>query len=249
MPTKMKILHLFPLLLFSLLNLPVVAQSIEVRTASVTSKPRKIDKNTRIYDQETGKRISMEEYFQSHRDTPNDFRFIPQIDEYGEIAYYVRRKSTGEEKESGITLHQGDYKKPILGQALPSFVMKGADGKTYKSEELKGKYILLSFWLKFEKPFFRGDSETQDLAKLIEIASKKGVELVSLGTTSDSKERCLEAMSEYKLGLLPVPESFEFMKRYGIFNPATYLLVGPDGNLLAIVEQETPLPLQKYLVN
>lgn len=55
-------------------------------------------------------------------------------------------------------------------------------------------------------------------------------------------------MNEYKLGLMPVPESYEFMKRYGVFNPATYLLVGPDGNLLAIVEQESPVLLQKYFV-
>lgn len=168
----------YVLFLSMILALPAIAQTVEVKTASITSKARKIDKDTKIYDQERGQRISIEEFVENNRDTPSDFRFVPQIDERGEVGYYVRRKTTKEEKENGITLPQNDYKMPLVGQPLPSFVMVGADGNSYNSEDLKGKYILLSFWLKFGKPFFRGSEQTEGLVELAEIARKKGIELV-----------------------------------------------------------------------
>jgi hypothetical protein len=104
----------------------------------------------------------------------------------------------------------------------------------------------LSFWLRFRKPFF-SDNQTKDLVKLVGKAQAKGIQLVSLGTTPDSKEECINAMATYSLGLVPVPSSYEFTKQYGM-PIGSYLLVGPDGNLLAIIEQNAPLGLENFLV-
>ncbi len=223
------------------------AQKVEVRTMSVTSKARRMDKDTKIYDKETGRRVSFEEFSQINRNASDGFHLVPQFDEYGNSAYYVMRTKTKEERETGHIYTQEDYKKPAIGQTLPPFIMQGVDGKTYSSEELKGKYVLLSFWIRLGKPFFRGDSETKDLVALAEIARKRGIPLVSLGTTSDGKEECQEATDTFTLGFVPVPESYDFMKRYGVFRPGTYFLISSEGTLLAIVEQDSPLPLQKYL--
>jgi len=40
---------------------------------------------------------------------------------------------------------------------MPLFVMKGLDGKTYMSTDLKGNVVILSFWLRTSRPFWSPD--------------------------------------------------------------------------------------------
>lgn len=221
-------------------------QGGSVNSVGISSEYR-MDDNTLIYNRETGQRITMTEYVRLTREKPKLYHLVPQINEYGKPGSYILRKRTQEElTEDRVIYQNNDFGKPLVGKPLPPFVMEGADGKTYRSEDLKGSYILLSFWLRLRKPFF-SDTQTKDLTRLVEHAQTKGIQLLSLGTTPDSKEECMVAMATYPLGMIPVPGSYEFMKRYGM-PIGSYLLVGPDGNLLAIVEKDSPLGLERYLV-
>lgn len=221
-------------------------QGVSTNSVGISSEYR-MDDNTLIYNKDTGQRITMTEYVRLTRETPKLYHLVPQINEYGKPGSYILRKRTQEElAEDRIIYQNNDFSKPLVGKPLPPFVMEGADGKTYRSEGLKGSYILLSFWLRLRKPFF-SDTQTKDLAKLVENAQAKGIQLLSLGTTPDSKEECIRAMTTYSLGMIPVPGSYEFIRRYGM-SIGSYLLIGPDGNLLAIVEDGSPLGLDRFLV-
>ena len=223
-----------------------LAQTIEVRAAKVVTKGERMDESTVIYDEATGRRITIDEFAQINRDTPRDFRLVPEFNEFGKPSYYVLKKKTEEERRTGHLQPYNDYKRPEVGQSLPPFVMEGADGNTYRLEDLTGSYVLLSFWVKLSNPFFRGNEATKDVVMLLEKAQAKGVKLVSLGLTHDSGEECEVAMSEYDLGFVPIPNARGFLLKYSVPNPGTYFLIGPEGTLLAIIEQDSPLPFEKY---
>ena len=174
-----------------------------------------------------------------------EYSAIPQINEYGQASFYVVRKRTKEEMEFGQASLLNDYKKPEPGEILSPFVMQGADGQTYSSVTLRGKYVLLSFWPKLEKPFF-DENQAKVLVELNDIARKKGIDLVSLGITMSSMEECLAATDAFKLGFVPIPDSRNFMIKYGLSISPSYLLVGSDGALLSIIEKDSPLSLQSY---
>ncbi|MPR33389.1 peroxiredoxin family protein [Salmonirosea aquatica] len=234
------------LLLFYGLAHTAVAQSSLQRSTRRISSQGTIDRNTKIYDKETGMQIPFEEFSRMFEGGSKEYSAIPQIDEYGQVSFYVVRKKTKEELELGQANLLNDYKKPEVGQVLSPFVMQGADDQTYSSSQLRGSYILLSFWQNLEPPFFSADS-AKDLVELIGIAKAKHIKLVSLGITMSSMPEGYAAMNEFKLGFVPIPEARNFMIKYGLSISPSYLLIGPEGTLLALIENNSPLPLQKYL--
>ena len=233
-------------LFLALSSKATIAQGIEVRAMKVVTVGERMDENTIIYEEATGRRIMINEFAQINRDTPKGFRLVPELNEYGKPAYYILKKSSKEERETGRLSPYADQKRPEIDQSLAPFVMEGTDGETYRSEDLKGRYVLLSFWVFLKKPFFQGNKDTEDIVALLEKAQAKGVKLVSLGVTHDSREECLAAMEEHSLGFVPIPNARGFSQKYSMPNPKSYLLIGPDGVLLEIIDQESPLSLEKY---
>lgn len=207
-----------------------------------------IDRNTKIYDKETGRKISYEEFSRMFEGSSKEYSAIPQINEYGQASFYVVRKRTKEELELGGANLLNDYKKPEIGEVLSPFVMQGADDQTYGSASLRGSYVLLSVWPHLEPPLLSED-RTKDLVELITLAKKKHINLVSLGITMSSLPECYTAMNEFKfkLGFVPIPDSRNFMIKYGLSISPSYLLIGPEGTLLALTENTSPLSLQNYL--
>ena len=225
------------------------AQTTTYSTQKIVTRKQQISENSIFYEKETGRRLSFEEFARIFSESARLYHSVPEIDETGKPAYYVVRKRTKEELEVGHPFMANDHKQPEIGQPLPPFVMQGVDGKTYRSEDLKGKYVLLSFWFRLSKPYV-GEVQTKDLNALLETAKKRRIKLVSIGTTLNTQEECKKAMDELELGFIPIPESTGFKTRYGMFSSPSYLLIGPDGTLLALVEKQ-PLGqagLEKFLV-
>lgn len=233
------------LLLMYLLTPICLAQTSIKSTTRRMSSQGTIDRNTKIYDKETGMQISFEEFSRMFEGGSKEYSAIPQIDEYGQASFYVVRKRTKEELERGQANLLNDYKKPELGQIISPFVMEGADDQTYSSSNLRGTYVLLSFWPNLEPPFL-SKSKTKDLVELLDLAKGKHIKLVSLGITMSSMPECYAALNEFKLGFVPIPDSRNFMIKYGLSISPSYLLIGPEGTLLALIEGDSPLPLQKY---
>jgi hypothetical protein len=121
------------------------------------------------------------------------------------------------------------------GQVVPSFEMKGADGKTIKLSELRGKYVLLHFW---------GQSlgwNSTDFTVLRELQSSYGAngKLVILGCNLDppqgyGTEQFIRSQNmTWKQTLLgnwnetPIPGMF------GLQGNTAAILIDPQGRLVS----------------
>lgn len=192
-----------------------------------------MDKESVIMNQATGKRISYGVYEDILKRNPGKYRTQPVFDKYGKpSSFTVIRKNAQDIHANGGVMMNADLM-PEVGEVLPPFVMHGLDGKEYNSEKLKGKYVLLGFWVKFEKPLYTLAS-TRIISKFIEEHEKRGVEIVSLGTTLNTEAECREAIPRRNCGFIPVPESYGFNHRYKIGETPYFILVDKKGIVKAM---------------
>ena len=192
-----------------------------------------MNRETPIMDHATGKRISYEAYTEMLRKYPGVYKTQPVFDKYGRpSSFELIKKSQLLIQSNGAVMENSDLM-PEVGEPLPPFVMTGLDGKEYNSEKLRGKYILLGFWVKYEKPLYTLAS-TKVISQFIEENRQKGVEIISLGTTLNTEEECLEAIPKRNCGFVPVPESYGFNHRYKISETPFFILVDKKGIIKAM---------------
>jgi len=186
-----------------------------------------------IIDQSTGKRISYKVYDDILKKNPGKYRTQPVFDKYGQASSYALiRKKSQDIASDGSVIMNSDLM-PEIGEPLPPFIMHGLDGKEYNSERLKGKYVLLGFWVRFEKPLYTFNS-TKIISAFIEENKKKGIDIISLGTTLDTEEECREAIPKRNCGFVPVPESYGFNHRYKIGETPFFILLDKNGVVKAM---------------
>ena len=63
---------------------------------------------------------------------------------------------------------------------------------------------------------------------------RKGIDIISLGTTLNTEEECLEAIPKRNCGFIPVPESYGFNHRYKISETPYFILVDRKGIVRAM---------------
>ena len=186
-----------------------------------------------IIDQSTGKRISYKVYDDILKKNPGKYRTQPVFDKYGQASSYALiRKKSQDIASDGSVIMNSDLM-PEIGEPLPPFIMHGLDGKEYNSERLKGKYVLLGFWVRFEKPLYTFNS-TKIISAFIDENKKKGIDIISLGTTLDTEEECREAIPKRNCGFVPVPESYGFNHRYKIGETPFFILLDKNGVVKAM---------------
>lgn len=219
--------------------IPFFTFLVELNVAQVSSYKGKIsqqfvmNKESVIIDQSTGKRISYQVYDDILKRNPGKYRTQPVFDKYGKPSSYVLTKKKAQDiADNGSIIMNSDLM-PEVGELLPPFVMQGLDGKEYNSEKLKGKYVLLGFWVKFEKPLYTFAS-TKIISAFIEENKKKGIDIVSLGTTLNTDEECREAIPKRNCGFVPVPESYGFNHRYKIGETPYFILLDKKGIVKAM---------------
>ncbi|NIJ53982.1 TlpA family protein disulfide reductase [Dyadobacter arcticus] len=229
-------IEIFISLIFTILTLNANCQSSEEKVTRYNGKISQqfvINRETIIIEHATGKRISYETYDQILRSNPGVFKTQPIFDKYGKpSSFELIKRSQLQIQDNGSVMHNADLM-PEVGEPLPPFVMKGLDGKEYISEKLKGKYILLGFWVKYEKPLYTFAS-TKVISSFIEENKHRGVEIVSLGTTLNTEEECMEAIPKRNCGFIPVPESYGFNHRYKISETPYFILVDKKGIIKAM---------------
>ena len=140
--------------------IPFFTILIEMSSAQVSNYKGKVSqqfvmtKESVIIDQSTGKRISYQSYDDILKKNPGKYRTQPVFDKYGQASSFALiRKKSQDMASDGSVIMNADLM-PEVGEPLPPFVMQGLDGKEYNSEKLRGKYVLLGFWVKFEKPLY-----------------------------------------------------------------------------------------------
>ncbi len=192
-----------------------------------------MNKETPIIDHSTGKRISYATYDELLTKNPGKYKTQPIFDKYGKpSSFEVIKKSQLMIQSDGSVMQNPDLM-PEIGEPIAPFVMTGLDGKEYNSEKLKGKYILLGFWVKFEKPLYTLAS-TKVISSFIDGNRQKGVEIVSLGTTLNTEDECLDAIPKRNCGFVPVPDSYGFNHRYKISETPYFILIDRKGIIKAM---------------
>ena len=192
-----------------------------------------MNKESVIINQSTGKRISYAAYDDILRKNPGKYRTQPVFDVYGQASSFALiRKNAQDIQADGSVMMNSDLM-PEVGEQLPPFIMEGLDGREYNSEKLRGKYVLLGFWVKFEKPLYTLAS-TKVISSFIEENQKRGIDIVSLGTTLNTEEECREFIPKRNCGFIPVPESYGFNHRYKIGETPYFILLDKNGVVKAM---------------
>ena len=186
-----------------------------------------------IIDQSTGKRLAYANYETILKQNPGKYSTQPVFDKYGKASSFMLiKRSSMEVNANGGVVMNSDLM-PQVGEVLPPFVMHGLDGNEYNSEKLRGKYVLLGFWVKFEKPLYTLAS-TKIISQFIDAHEKRGVKIISLGTTLNTEEECREAIPRRNCGFIPVPESYGFNHRYKIGETPYFILLDKKGVVKAM---------------
>lgn len=192
-----------------------------------------LNKESVIVDQATGKRISYESYDAILIKSPGKYRTQPIFDEYGRpSSFALIRKKTQDFADNGAIITNPDLM-PEVGEELPPFIMRGLDGREYNSKKLRGKYVLLGFWVKFEKPLYTLAS-TKVISSFIDEHKRRGIDIVSLGTTLNTEEECREAIPKRNCGFVPVPDSYGFNHRYKVAETPYFILLDKNGIVKAM---------------
>lgn len=190
-----------------------------------------INSQSVIINKATRKKLSYKEYEQLERANPGSYKLEPVFDEYGKASSFWLTKISSRQNDRVISFDEDLM--PEIGEELPHFVMKGLDGVTYDSERLKGKFVLLGFWIRYEKPLY-SQAATKVIMDFINAQKSRGVDIVSLGTTLDNREECLQKIPKRNCGFIPVPESYGFNHRYHVGETPFFILLDKQGKVKAM---------------
>lgn len=189
-----------------------------------------INENTPITDKATGRRVSFEEYRRLTEPDPHAYHLEPIYDEYGQASSFKLRPTTAKE----YATHGFDYRDSTLnlrvGQQMPLFVMKGPDGKTYRSTDLKGQVIVLSFWISLSRPFW-DQKNAERYASTI-----RPHQVVSLGIINNSKSEVVDFLAKEQLPFVPIPDSYGFTRKFQVFASPAYIVIDKAGNVAGLLE-------------
>ena len=222
--------------IFSLLNLYWLSSIAVGQVSNYNGKVSQqivMDQKSVIIDQSTGKQLTYAAYDNLLKRNPGKYRTLPVFDKYGQpSSFALVSKNSQQVHENGGIIMNSDLM-PEVGEKLAPFVMKGLDGNVYDSEKLRGKYILLGFWVKYEKPLYTLAS-TKVISNFIDENKKKGIEVISLGTSLNTDEECRTAIPKRNCGFIPVPDSYGFNHRYKIGETPFFILIDKKGIIKAM---------------
>ncbi|MGF7215473.1 peroxiredoxin [Spirosoma lacussanchae] len=224
------------LLVFTTLlsHLTSIAQPIIQRQTGAIEQRGRIDENTRILDQTTGKPISYTEYMALMKRDANAYYLEPMPDEYGEFSAYKIRLKTADERATGQLNMRDPAQQPKVGEPISAFIMKGIDGNVYRSADLKSRVVILSFWVSLRKPFWSAD-QSKKLAQTLRPYQSETDPLV-LGVVNDSKEELEAILATQTLPFIPIPNSYGFHKRYNVLSTPSFVVIDRAGNVAAYLE-------------
>ena len=121
-----------------------------------------------------------------------------------------------------------------VGDAAPEFEFAGIDGSRQKLADARGKYVLVDFWATWCGACVAKIGEVESLRQ--KYAERLGLVVVGANLDQDV-QRAKEFLRDRKLrwehALLGEWSSTDVPKRFAVSSVPTYVLVGPDGRIVA----------------
>lgn len=217
------------LILFVTLQ-PFCQAQVGVQKVAVRQKGRTEIRSPTITDQTTGKRVSMAEYSQLVKDDPYAYHLVPDYDETGQPGAYIMRVSTAEERETHQFRDRDPAKQPKVGQTIAPFVMTGTDGKTYRSADLAGQLIILSFWISLDSPFWT-EKQAADFSEALR-GYHSGKPPIVLGVLNSEPPK--PNVTTYPF--VTIANAYGFHNKYHITGIPTFVVIEPTGKVLATIQ-------------
>lgn len=237
-----------PLLLFLVFfrfaHLATAQAVVERRTSGIRTE-RRVDETTPITDKATGKSVSYKEYQQLMRADPYAYHLEPIYNEYGLADAYIIRPTTPEEHDTHQFYERNKDNQPKVGEPMPLFVMTGIDDKVYRSTELTGRVVVLSFWISLRKPFW-GTQQAKAFADAIHPYQSE-TDPISLGILQDSADDIKTFMATQTLPFMPVPNSYGFQNKFQIASSPAFIVIDRAGNVAAFIDGSDYNQLTKVL--
>lgn len=206
------------------------AQQVTIQQSDVRFV-RRIDKTTPITDVVTGQPVTIEQYDELLKTDQNAWHLTSVFDEFGEPMAYTLRKATPEEYETHQFKDRDPAQQPQVGQIITPFVMKGIDGKIYRSADLIGKVVVLSFWVSINKPFWN-EKISDTLTTLLQPYQSRS-DMITLGILNSSPAKIEEYLQQKPLPFVAVPNARGFHEKYNIINTPTIVVIDKTGKVAA----------------
>lgn len=179
----------------------------------------------KITNKLTGKVIEDKELTNFINSHPH-VQFEKVIDKYGNIEAY----EVDPTKTDGYTTRD-ETKRVANGEPFPPFVMTSITEKTFDSERLKGRPILIQFHVSLNKPLFIGNFFNELDSIVTHFRKAKTIEAIVV--TADLKEEINSSFNTNISSFSIVPDGRNFLERYLITNFPCVVLIDKEGNLVS----------------
>ena len=141
---------------------------------------------------------------------------------------------------------------PPVGSAAPDFSLKDTKGKAHSLSQYKGKFVVLE-WFNPECPFVKKHYGSDNMQKLQQDATGKGVVGLTIDSSAEGKEGYLTAeqadkvTSQWKTKetALLLDTEGTAGKAYGAKNTPNMVIINPEGKIIyegAIDSKASPNP-------
>lgn len=198
---------------------------------SVIRYNRQTDDSAPIMNQVTGKQITMEDYSQLTKADPFAYHLVPDYNEYGQPAAYTMRSATPEEHETHRFRDRDPAKQPKAGQLIAPFAMSASGGKTYRSADMAGKVVILSFWVSLDKSLW-DDKQSADFANALRPYQSESAPVV-LGVLNSEQPKDMDDAALKKLPFVPIFNAYGFHNKYHITTTPTFVVIDKTGKVVA----------------
>lgn len=147
--------------------------------------------------------------------------------------YKLISRITGSEKRGDTLIYKinlildpapvDENNKELAGQQLPDFELHDLKGNKIKTEDLKGKPLVINFWFTSCVPCI------QEMPALNEIKERyKNTDIVFLAITFDKKTTVQNFLKKHSFDFIPISDATDYCRRMTVIYPLT-LFVDRNG--------------------
>ncbi len=228
------VIHKLTILTLLLVTTGTLSQAqVGVKKSNV-SYSRRLDEATPITNASTGQRMTMEQYGQLSKEDPYAYHLVPDYNEFGQSSTYTMRPATAEEHETHRFRDRDPAKQPKAGQSIAPFVMTGLDGKTYRSADLLGKVVILTFLVSLGKNFWT-DQQAEDFAAVLRPYQSENAP-VRLAILNSEQPKEVSNSTGKALPFVPVPNAYGFHNKYHVTSVPTFIVIDKAGKVAANIQ-------------